>query len=100
MPFAITHPAVTDIRITSTHYVYREPWVGQIHAKRAWIWIDNYCLMVCIQHQLLYQCTVDEMMLPPRICVKNISGGTGCLAGNFHKWIDVHWHPGKGHLML
>ncbi|XP_055493073.1 high-affinity choline transporter 1-like isoform X1 [Leucoraja erinacea] len=46
LPFAITHPAVTDIRITSTHYVYREPWVGQIHAKRAWIWIDNYCLMI------------------------------------------------------
>ncbi|XP_078259223.1 high-affinity choline transporter 1-like [Rhinoraja longicauda] len=46
LPFALTHPAVTDISTTSTHYVYREPWVGQIHTKRVWIWIDNYCLMI------------------------------------------------------
>ncbi|XP_072120298.1 high-affinity choline transporter 1-like [Mobula birostris] len=46
LPFAISHPAVTSISATFTQYVYREPWIGKIPAKKAWVWIDNYFLMI------------------------------------------------------
>ncbi|XP_051882504.1 high-affinity choline transporter 1-like [Pristis pectinata] len=46
LPFASSHPAVTSISTTYTQYVYHEPWSGTIPAKKAWIWIDNYCLMI------------------------------------------------------
>ncbi|XP_069747246.1 high-affinity choline transporter 1-like isoform X2 [Narcine bancroftii] len=46
LPFALSHPAVASIRVTSTQYVYHEPWLGTINAERAWIWIDNYCLII------------------------------------------------------
>ncbi|XP_041054625.1 high-affinity choline transporter 1-like [Carcharodon carcharias] len=45
LPFAVLNPAVTNIAITSTEYVYREPWLGSVSPESAWIWIDNYFLM-------------------------------------------------------
>ncbi|XP_067841536.1 high-affinity choline transporter 1-like [Heptranchias perlo] len=46
LPFAISHPAVTNIGVTATKYVYRDPWLGSIGTKEVWNWIDNYFLMI------------------------------------------------------
>ncbi|XP_078077571.1 high-affinity choline transporter 1-like [Mustelus asterias] len=46
LPFAALNPAVTSIAITATQYVYREPWIGSIDSGNAWIWVDNYVLMI------------------------------------------------------
>ncbi|XP_060682649.1 high-affinity choline transporter 1-like [Hemiscyllium ocellatum] len=46
LPFAVLNPAVTSIAITATEYVYREPWLGYISPGNAWIWVDNYILMI------------------------------------------------------
>ncbi|XP_067890515.1 high-affinity choline transporter 1-like [Heterodontus francisci] len=46
LPFAATHPAVTNIGITASQYVYREPWLGTIGPGTVWIWVDNWFLMI------------------------------------------------------
>ncbi|XP_072270064.1 high affinity choline transporter 1 [Pyxicephalus adspersus] len=46
VPFAMTHPAVTDIRVTAVEEVYKEPWLGSIKREDAWSWIDSFLLLI------------------------------------------------------
>ncbi|KAM4701556.1 high affinity choline transporter 1 [Discoglossus pictus] len=46
VPFAMTHPAVTDITVTAFEEVYQKPWLGSIKAADAWSWIDSFFLLI------------------------------------------------------
>ncbi|XP_018422527.1 PREDICTED: high affinity choline transporter 1 [Nanorana parkeri] len=46
VPFAMTHPAVTDITVTAVEEVYKEPWLGSIKREDSWAWIDSFLLLV------------------------------------------------------
>ncbi|XP_075056356.1 high affinity choline transporter 1 [Mixophyes fleayi] len=46
VPFAMTHPAVTDIRVTAVEEVYQEPWLGSIKKEDVWSWIDSFLLLI------------------------------------------------------
>ncbi|KAH0624579.1 hypothetical protein JD844_032200 [Phrynosoma platyrhinos] len=39
VPFAMSHPAVTDIGYTAVHEVFQEPWLGTIKTPDIFIWI-------------------------------------------------------------
>ncbi|XP_053240253.1 high affinity choline transporter 1 isoform X1 [Podarcis raffonei] len=45
VPFAMSHPAVTDIGYTAVHTVYQEPWLGNIKKPDIYKWIDNFLLL-------------------------------------------------------
>ncbi|KAJ6667460.1 hypothetical protein lerEdw1_016581 [Lerista edwardsae] len=45
VPFAMSHPAVTDIGYTAVHEVYQEPWLGSIKSLDVYIWLDNFLLL-------------------------------------------------------
>ncbi|KAM8977432.1 high affinity choline transporter 1 [Pelodytes ibericus] len=46
VPFALTHPAVTDITVTAIKEVYKEPWLGSIKTADVWSWIDSFLLLI------------------------------------------------------
>ncbi|CAJ0938709.1 unnamed protein product [Ranitomeya imitator] len=46
VPFAMTHPAVTDIAVTAVEEVYKDPWLGSIRREDAWSWIDSFLLLI------------------------------------------------------
>ncbi|KAG9492511.1 high affinity choline transporter 1 [Eleutherodactylus coqui] len=46
VPFAMTHPAVTDITLTAVEGVYKDPWLGSITKEDAWSWIDSFLLLI------------------------------------------------------
>ncbi|KAG8452018.1 hypothetical protein GDO86_003993 [Hymenochirus boettgeri] len=46
VPFAMTHPAVTDITVTAVREVYKEPWLGSIKAADVWSWLDSFFLLM------------------------------------------------------
>ncbi|KAL8190079.1 UNVERIFIED_CONTAM: High affinity choline transporter 1 [Gekko kuhli] len=46
VPFAMSHPAVTDIGITAVHEVYQKPWLGSVQTPDIYIWLDNFLLLV------------------------------------------------------
>ncbi|XP_063300694.1 high affinity choline transporter 1 [Pelobates fuscus] len=46
VPFAITHPAVTDITVTAVTKVYKEPWLGSIQSADIWSWLDSFLLLI------------------------------------------------------
>ncbi|KAG8586959.1 hypothetical protein GDO81_005521 [Engystomops pustulosus] len=46
VPFAMTHPAVTDITVTAVEEVYKDPWLGSIRREDAWSWIDSFLLLI------------------------------------------------------
>ncbi|KAE8625412.1 hypothetical protein XENTR_v10006262 [Xenopus tropicalis] len=46
VPFAMTHPAVTDITVTAVKEVYQKPWLGDIRAADAWNWLDSFLLLM------------------------------------------------------
>jgi len=39
-------PAVLDITQTAYNRTFQPPWVGSLEADRAWMWIDNFLLLV------------------------------------------------------
>ncbi|XP_028583815.1 high affinity choline transporter 1 isoform X1 [Podarcis muralis] len=45
VPFAMSHPAVTDIGYTAVHTVFQEPWLGNIKKPDIYKWIDNFLLL-------------------------------------------------------
>ncbi|XP_003218811.1 high affinity choline transporter 1 isoform X1 [Anolis carolinensis] len=46
VPFAMSHPAVTDIGYTAVHEVFQEPWLGTIKTPDIFIWVDNFLLLM------------------------------------------------------
>lgn len=46
IPFAMSHPAVTNIGYTAVHEVYQKPWLGTIKSPDIYIWLDNFFLLV------------------------------------------------------
>lgn len=46
MPFALSHPAVSDIGVTAVNTVFQSPWLGEIDPSDGWMWADNFCLLV------------------------------------------------------
>ncbi|KAM5179511.1 high affinity choline transporter 1 [Mantella aurantiaca] len=46
VPFAMTHPAVTDITVTAVEEVYKVPWLGSIKREDAWSWFDSFLLLI------------------------------------------------------
>uniref|UniRef100_A0A8C5M7R6 High affinity choline transporter 1 n=1 Tax=Leptobrachium leishanense TaxID=445787 RepID=A0A8C5M7R6_9ANUR len=46
VPFALRHPAVTDITLTAVEYVYKEPWLGSIQSADVWSWLDSFLLLI------------------------------------------------------
>lgn len=46
VPFAMSHPAVTDIGLTAVHHVHQEPWLGSINSLDIYTWLDNFLLLV------------------------------------------------------
>ncbi|XP_060625685.1 high affinity choline transporter 1 [Anolis sagrei] len=46
VPFAMSHPAVTDIGYTAVHEVFQEPWLGTIKTPDIFIWVDNFLLLI------------------------------------------------------
>lgn len=46
MPFALSNPAVSDISVTAKEEIYQSPWLGKIDPKDAWLWADNFFLLV------------------------------------------------------
>ncbi|XP_020639703.3 high affinity choline transporter 1 [Pogona vitticeps] len=46
VPFAMSHPAVTDIGYTAVHEVYQEPWLGSIKTLDLFTWFDNFALLI------------------------------------------------------
>ncbi|KAK1902567.1 High-affinity choline transporter 1 [Dissostichus eleginoides] len=46
VPFALSHPAVSDITVTAKEVIYQSPWLGDIDPKDKWLWADNFCLLV------------------------------------------------------
>ncbi|XP_061485381.1 high affinity choline transporter 1 [Rhineura floridana] len=45
-PFAMSHPAVTDIGYTAVHTVFQEPWLGSIKASDIYKWLDDFLLLM------------------------------------------------------
>ncbi|KAG7474287.1 high-affinity choline transporter 1-like [Solea senegalensis] len=46
VPFALSHPAVTDISVTAKEVIYQSPWLGKIEPEDNWLWADNFCLLM------------------------------------------------------
>uniref|UniRef100_A0A8C1T314 Solute carrier family 5 member 7 n=1 Tax=Cyprinus carpio TaxID=7962 RepID=A0A8C1T314_CYPCA len=46
VPFALSHPAVSDIGVTAVNTVFQSPWLGEIDPSDGWMWADNFCLLV------------------------------------------------------
>lgn len=46
VPFAMSHPAVTDIGLTAVHHVHQAPWLGSINSLDIYTWLDNFLLLV------------------------------------------------------
>ncbi|XP_063160423.1 high affinity choline transporter 1 [Candoia aspera] len=46
VPFALSHPAVTDIGYTAVREVYQKPWLGTIKLPDIYTWIDNFLLLM------------------------------------------------------
>ncbi|XP_039187752.1 high affinity choline transporter 1 isoform X1 [Crotalus tigris] len=46
IPFALSHPAVTNIGYTAVHEVYQKPWLGSIKSADIYIWLDNFFLLM------------------------------------------------------
>ncbi|XP_038853110.1 high-affinity choline transporter 1-like [Salvelinus namaycush] len=46
VPFALSNPAVSDIKISAVKEIYQAPWKGNIKREDAWVWIDNFCLLM------------------------------------------------------
>ncbi|CAI9579613.1 unnamed protein product [Staurois parvus] len=46
VPFAMTHPSVTDITVTAVEEVYKDPWLGSIRREDTWSWIDSFLLLM------------------------------------------------------
>lgn len=46
VPFAMSHPAVTDIGFTAVHQVHQAPWLGSINSLDIYTWLDNFLLLV------------------------------------------------------
>ncbi|XP_010781773.1 high-affinity choline transporter 1-like [Notothenia coriiceps] len=46
VPFALSHPAVSDITVTAKEVIYQSPWLGNIDPKDKWLWADNFCLLM------------------------------------------------------
>ncbi|XP_066478292.1 high affinity choline transporter 1 [Tiliqua scincoides] len=46
VPFAMSHPAVTDIGYTAVHEVFQEPWLGSIKSPDIYTWLDNSFLLI------------------------------------------------------
>lgn len=46
VPFALSHPAVTDIGFTAVHAKYQSPWLGSIEPIEVYTWLDNFLLLV------------------------------------------------------
>eukprot|EP00063_Salmo_salar_P033317 XP_014008152.1 PREDICTED: high-affinity choline transporter 1-like isoform X2 [Salmo salar] len=46
VPFALNNPAVSDIKISAVKEIYQAPWKGNIKREDAWVWIDNFCLLM------------------------------------------------------
>ncbi|XP_040392698.1 high affinity choline transporter 1 isoform X1 [Cygnus olor] len=45
VPFAMSHPAVTDIGFTAVHQVHQAPWLGSINSLDIYTWLDNFLLL-------------------------------------------------------
>ncbi|NXM68364.1 SC5A7 protein, partial [Serilophus lunatus] len=45
VPFAMSHPAVTDIGLTAVHQVYQAPWLGSVNSVDIYTWLDNFFLL-------------------------------------------------------
>ncbi|XP_078259266.1 high affinity choline transporter 1-like isoform X2 [Rhinoraja longicauda] len=45
VPFALTNPAVTDIKYTMVNELYQTPWIGKIETKQIFRWIDDLLYM-------------------------------------------------------
>lgn len=56
VPFALSHPAVTDIGFTAIHTKYQEPWLGTIEPFEVYNWLDSFMLLV--SDVLLEECNV------------------------------------------
>ncbi|KTF80533.1 hypothetical protein cypCar_00015594 [Cyprinus carpio] len=46
VPFALSHPAVSDIGVTAVNTVFQSPWLGEIDPSEGWMWADNFCLLM------------------------------------------------------
>ncbi|XP_062983544.1 high affinity choline transporter 1 [Elgaria multicarinata webbii] len=46
VPFAMSHPAVTDIGYTAVHEVFQDPWLGSINTVDIYTWLDNFFLLI------------------------------------------------------
>ncbi|XP_007427693.1 high affinity choline transporter 1, partial [Python bivittatus] len=46
VPFALSHPAVTDIGYTAVNEVYQKPWLGTIQSADIYTWIDSFLLLM------------------------------------------------------
>uniref|UniRef100_A0A8D0B7U8 High affinity choline transporter 1 n=1 Tax=Salvator merianae TaxID=96440 RepID=A0A8D0B7U8_SALMN len=46
VPFAMSHPAVTDIGYTAVHRVFQEPWLGSVKTPDIYTWLDNFLLLM------------------------------------------------------
>ncbi|XP_056145956.1 high-affinity choline transporter 1-like [Lampris incognitus] len=46
VPFALSNPAVSDIGVSAREAVYQAAWLGQIGPDDAWLWVDNFCLLM------------------------------------------------------
>ncbi|XP_055072224.2 high-affinity choline transporter 1 [Misgurnus anguillicaudatus] len=46
VPFALSNPAVSDISVTAVNRVFQSPWLGEINPSDAWMWADNFCLLM------------------------------------------------------
>uniref|UniRef100_A0A8C1T2R4 High affinity choline transporter 1 n=1 Tax=Cyprinus carpio TaxID=7962 RepID=A0A8C1T2R4_CYPCA len=46
VPFALSHPAVSDIGVTAVNTVFQSPWLGEIDPSDGWMWADNFCLLM------------------------------------------------------
>uniref|UniRef100_UPI00398EDCEC high-affinity choline transporter 1 n=1 Tax=Pristiophorus japonicus TaxID=55135 RepID=UPI00398EDCEC len=46
IPFAMLNPAVTDITVTASQYIYQEPWLGNINTQLIFTWLDNFLLLM------------------------------------------------------
>ncbi|XP_053560858.1 high affinity choline transporter 1 [Bombina bombina] len=46
VPFAMSHPAVTDITVTAVESVYKTPWLGSIQSADIWSWLDSFLLLI------------------------------------------------------
>ncbi|XP_035031524.1 high-affinity choline transporter 1 [Hippoglossus stenolepis] len=46
VPFALSHPAVSDITVSAKEAIYQSPWLGKIDPEDKWLWADNFCLLM------------------------------------------------------